>query len=121
MIRKVGLRYRQAEIVGTAAIERLERTAGLTSAVRWLREAHVAEHFGVEKPTQELRSFFARWSIKFLSRILRSEGTASLRRPIIKQQQAVNPELIINRQRPHPAAVAARSLFNGQRTARISK
>jgi hypothetical protein len=65
VIRKVGLRYRQAEIAGTAAVERLERIAGLTSAVRWLREAHVAEHLGVEKPTQELRSFFARWSIKF--------------------------------------------------------
>jgi hypothetical protein len=65
VIRKVGLRYRQAEIAGIAAVERLERIAGLTSAVRWLREAHVAEHLGVEKPTQELRSFFARWSIKF--------------------------------------------------------
>jgi hypothetical protein len=64
-IRKVGFRYRQAEIVGIAAVDRIERTAGLTSAVRWLREAHVAEHLGVEKPTQELRSFFARWSIKF--------------------------------------------------------
>ncbi|WP_247990343.1 hypothetical protein [Bradyrhizobium sp. 186] len=65
VIRKVGLRYRQAEIAGIAAVERLEHTAGLTSAVRWLREAHVAKHFRVEKPTQELRSFFARWSIKF--------------------------------------------------------
>ena len=65
VIRKVGFRYRQAEIAGIAAVERLERIAGLTSAVRWLREAHVAEHLGVGKPTQELRSFFARWSIKF--------------------------------------------------------
>jgi hypothetical protein len=65
VIKKVGFRYRQAEIAGTAAIERLERIAGLTSAVRWLRNAHVAERFGVEKPTQELRSFFSRWSIKF--------------------------------------------------------
>ena len=64
-IKKVGFRYRQAEIAGIAAIERLEQIAGLTSAVRWLRKAHVAEHLGVEKPTQELRSFFARWSIKF--------------------------------------------------------
>ena len=23
------------------------------------------KHFGVEKPTQKLRSFFSRWSIKF--------------------------------------------------------
>ena len=64
-IKKVGFRYRQAEIAGIAAIERLEQIAGLTSAVRWLRKAHVADHLGVEKPTQELRSFFARWSIKF--------------------------------------------------------
>jgi hypothetical protein len=65
VVRKVGFRYRQAEIAGSAVVERLERTAGLTSAVRWLREAHVAKQFGVEKPTQELSSFFARWSIKF--------------------------------------------------------
>jgi hypothetical protein len=65
VVQKVGFRYRQAEVAGIAAVERLERIAGLTSAVRWLRNAHVAEHLGVEKPTQELRSFFARWSIKF--------------------------------------------------------
>jgi hypothetical protein len=65
LIRKVGVRYRQAEIAGIAAVERLERTAGLASAMRWLRNAHVAEHLGVEKPTQKLRSFFSRWSIKF--------------------------------------------------------
>lgn len=65
LIKKLGFRYRQAEIAGIAAVERLERIAGLTSAVRWLRNAHVAERFGVEKPTQELRSFFSRWSIKF--------------------------------------------------------
>ena len=65
VIRKIRFRYRQASIAGSSAVERLERTAGLTSAVRWLREAHVAKHLRVEKPTQELRSFFARWSIKF--------------------------------------------------------
>jgi hypothetical protein len=65
LIKKVGFRYRQAEIAGIAAAERLERTAGLASAMRWLRNAHVAEHFGAEKPTQKLHSFFSRWSIKF--------------------------------------------------------
>jgi hypothetical protein len=63
--KKIGFRYRQAEIAGIAAIERLERTAGLASAVMWLRKAHVAGHFGVEKHTQELRLFFSRWSIRF--------------------------------------------------------
>jgi hypothetical protein len=63
--KKVGLRYRQAEITGIAAVEKLKRTAGLASAVTWLRKAHVAKPFGVERPTQKLSSFFARWSIKF--------------------------------------------------------
>jgi hypothetical protein len=57
VIKKVGFRYRQAEIAGIAVVERFERTVGITSAVRWLRNAHVAEHFGVEKPTQKLQSF----------------------------------------------------------------
>jgi hypothetical protein len=65
VIKKLGFRYRQAETAGVAAVERLERTAGLASAVRWLRNAHVAERFGVEKPTQKLRSFFSQWSIQF--------------------------------------------------------
>jgi hypothetical protein len=65
VIKKVGFRYRQAEIVGIAAVERLEGTTGLARVVRWLREAHVAKRFGVEKSTKQLRSFFARWSIKF--------------------------------------------------------
>jgi len=64
-IKKAGFRYRQAETAGVAAVERLERTAGLTSAVRWLRNAHVTERLGVEKPTQKLRSFFSQWSIQF--------------------------------------------------------
>src|SRR4029077_5013275 len=50
LVKKVSFRYRQAETAGIAAVERLERTAGLASAVRWLRKAHVAERFGVGKP-----------------------------------------------------------------------
>ena len=65
LVKKLGFRYRQAGIAGTAAADKLERTAGLTSAMRWMRKAHVAKHFGVETPTRELRSFFSRWSIKF--------------------------------------------------------
>ena len=65
VIQKIGFRYRQAETAGVAAVDRLERTAGLASAVSWLRNAHVAERFGVERPTQKLRSFFSQWSIQF--------------------------------------------------------
>ena len=65
VIKKVGFRYRQAEIAGMAAVRRLKRAVGIASAVSWLRKAHFAEHLGVEKPSQKLNSFFARWSIKF--------------------------------------------------------
>src|SRR5258705_76390 len=65
VIKKVGFRYRQAEIAGIAVVERLERTVGIASAVRWLRNAHVVEQFGGEKPTQKLQSFFSRLSIRF--------------------------------------------------------
>jgi hypothetical protein len=65
IVKKISFRYRQAETAGIAAVEKLERAAGLASAVTRLREAHVAEHLGVEKPTEKLRSFFSRWSIKF--------------------------------------------------------
>lgn len=65
VIKKFRVRYRQAELAGIAALESLERTAGLTSAIRWLRRAHVVERFGVKKPTQKLRSLVSRWSIKF--------------------------------------------------------
>ena len=64
-IRKIGFRYQQAEIASSAAVERLERTAGLASAVSWLRRAHVAERFGVDQRRRKWRSFFSRWSIKF--------------------------------------------------------
>jgi hypothetical protein len=64
-IKKIGFRYRQAEVASIAAVERLERTTGFASAVFWLRKAHVTEPLGVEKRTRKLRSFFSRWSIKF--------------------------------------------------------
>ena len=65
VIRKIGFRFRQTEIASIAAVEGLERTVGVGSVVRWLRNARIGEHFDVEKPTQKLQSFFSRWSMKF--------------------------------------------------------
>lgn len=65
VIKKFRIRYRQGELAGIAAFERLERTAGLASAMRWLRRAHVAERFGVKRPSRKLRALVSRWSIKF--------------------------------------------------------
>jgi hypothetical protein len=86
-IKKISYRYRQAETASITAIERLERTAGLTSAVLWFRI-----RFGVEKRTRKLRSFFSRWSIKFsaeyyeakerqASSIISSSDSSKLRTP----------------------------------------
>lgn len=65
VIGKLGVRYSHARTIGLAAIEALERVVGVGPAVTWLRNAHLVEQLGVERPTQKLRSFFSRWSIKF--------------------------------------------------------
>jgi hypothetical protein len=65
VIKKLGYRYGQADTVGLALFHGLMRSACFASLAGWLRNAHVAEHLGVERPTQKLRSFFSRWSIKF--------------------------------------------------------
>jgi hypothetical protein len=65
VIKKFGFRCWQAETAAVTAVEKLERTVGLAWVARWLRKAHVAEHFSVEKPTQKFRSFVSRWSLQF--------------------------------------------------------
>jgi hypothetical protein len=65
VIKKIGFRYRQAEIAGVVAVETIKRVTGLASVVMWLRRADAAERFGAERPSQKLSSFFSRWSIKF--------------------------------------------------------
>jgi hypothetical protein len=65
VVRKFHSRYRRAELAGLATLEVLERTTGFTSAIKWLRKAHVPRRFGVRKSTHKMRSFFSRWSIKF--------------------------------------------------------
>jgi hypothetical protein len=65
VIKKIGFRYRQAEIAGVVAVETTKRVTGLASVVMWLRRADAAERFGAERPSQKLSSFFSRWSIKF--------------------------------------------------------
>jgi hypothetical protein len=40
---------------------------------------HVARHLGVEKPTQRLRSFYSRWSIKFSAEYYETKERQALR------------------------------------------
>jgi hypothetical protein len=82
LVRKFGFRYRQTRLAGIAAADRLEQTAGLTSAVRWLRRAHVAKHLGMEKSTEKIRAFFAEWSVKFSAEYYEAkERQAALHQP----------------------------------------
>jgi hypothetical protein len=64
--------------------------------VRWLRNAHVAEHFRVEKPTQKLQSFFSRWSIKFSAEYYEAKEQQASDVLSLKQQRAANAEVIVN-------------------------
>jgi len=73
---KLALRYAQAEIIGRAGVEALERVVGIGTVVTWVRNAHLVENLGVERPTQRLRSFFARWSIKFSAEYYEAKDAA---------------------------------------------
>ena len=95
VIKKVGFRYRQAEIAGIAAVARLERTGSRIGDEVAARGAcrRTARR---RKAHSEIAFVLLAMVDQVLSRILRSEGTASLRCPIIKQQQVTNAEMIIN-------------------------
>lgn len=72
LVKKTRFRYRQTERVVMAAIDKLIGVVGiigLTRAVMWFRNTlYDAETRSAKKPSQELRSFFERWSIKFTAK-----------------------------------------------------
>ncbi len=72
LVEKTRFRYRQTERVTMAAIDKLLGVAGfigLTRAVMWFRNKfRDEENRNVTKPSQKLRSLFARWSIKFTAK-----------------------------------------------------
>jgi hypothetical protein len=67
LVRKSGFRYRQIEIAATAAADEFERATGISRATTWLRktEKSIEGQPIVHKPSQRLRLFYQRWSIKF--------------------------------------------------------
>jgi hypothetical protein len=64
-MKKINFRYHQAEVASLAAVQRLERSAGIASVLSWFLESNVAERARVRARNTRLRSFFSRWSIKF--------------------------------------------------------
>jgi hypothetical protein len=67
LVRKIEFRYRHTERAAAAAVDRFEHATGLSRAALWFRatEQSVEDEPIVHKPSQRLRLFYQRWSIKF--------------------------------------------------------
>jgi hypothetical protein len=67
LVRKIGFRYRDAERDAAAAADQFARTTGMSRAATWFRktEEAIEDRPIVHKPSQKLRLFYQRWSIKF--------------------------------------------------------
>jgi hypothetical protein len=67
LVRKIEFRYRHIERAATAAIVRFEHATGISRAATWFRqnEESIEGRSIVRKPSQKLRLFYQRWSIKF--------------------------------------------------------
>jgi hypothetical protein len=72
LIRKMGFRYRQTERFAMVVIDNLvsvSNNIGLTRAVMWFHDKlRIIEDQSAKKPSQQFRSFFERWSIKFTAK-----------------------------------------------------
>jgi hypothetical protein len=67
LVRKIEFRYHHTECATAAAIRRFEHTTGISRAARWVRrtEKSIEDQSIAHKPSQKLRLFYERWSIKF--------------------------------------------------------
>jgi hypothetical protein len=67
LVRKIEFRYRQAACAAAAALDRFAHATGISRAAIWFRRTgrSVEDQSIVHKPSQKLRLFYQRWSIKF--------------------------------------------------------
>jgi hypothetical protein len=67
LVRKIGFRYRQVECAAAAAAGQFAHASGISRAAMWFRrtEQAIEDRPIVHKPSQKLRLFYQRWSIKF--------------------------------------------------------
>jgi hypothetical protein len=63
LVRKFGFRYRQAEHAATAAVDACRQASGARAAT-WFRSTGECRSIA-HKPSQKVRAFYERWSIKF--------------------------------------------------------
>jgi hypothetical protein len=67
LVRKIEFRYRHAACAAAAALDRFAHATGISRAAMWFRrtEESIEDQSIVHKPSQKLRLFYQRWSIKF--------------------------------------------------------
>ena len=67
LVRKIEFRYRHTECAAAAAVDQFEHATGISRAAMWFRrtEKSIQDQSIVHKPSQKLRLFYQRWSIKF--------------------------------------------------------
>jgi hypothetical protein len=64
LVRKFGFCYRQAEHAATAAVDACRQATCISRAATWIRGTDEGQSIA-HKPSQKVRSFYERWSIKF--------------------------------------------------------
>jgi hypothetical protein len=67
LVRKSGFRYRQSERAAAAAVHAFGQATGISRAATWFRRTHgsIEGQPMIHKPSDKLRLFYERWSIKF--------------------------------------------------------
>jgi hypothetical protein len=93
LVRKIAFRYRHTELTAAAAVDRLEHATGLSRAALWFRrtEQSIEEQPIVHKPSQKLRLFYQRWSIKFSAEYYEAKEREAEREAAASPQAAPAP------------------------------
>ena len=94
LVRKIEFRYRGTERAAAAALDRFARATGISRAAMWFRGTgkSIEDQSIAHKPSQKLRSFYARWSIKFSAEYYEAkEREAKQREAAASPQAAPSP------------------------------
>jgi len=93
LVRKIGFRYRHIERAATAAVVQFAQATGMSRAAMWFRRAEEAikDRPIVHKPSQKLRLFYQRWSIKFSAEYYEAKEREAEREAAASPQVAPSP------------------------------
>jgi hypothetical protein len=93
LVRKTEFRYRHTERAAAAAVDGFEHATGLSRAAQWFRGTgqSVEGQSIADKPSQKLRLFYQRWSIKFSAEYYEAKEREAEREAAALQQAAPAP------------------------------